>query len=282
MPWPSGLVVKNGSKILSRIAGSMPLPVSITWISTPSGTGLLPHGHLAAFRAGVDGVGDQVEHHLVDLRRVARHRRQRGQVGLHLHLVLLGPAADDVERRVDAGVQIDLLQVALVEAGEVAQVLDDLLNPLAARRASGRAALPGCRACRPGRSARRARGCAAAARPGFRRARLPPPGTGGAGRAAASTSRWSTATLLMTNASGLLISWATPATIWPRAASFSDCTSWLWAFFSSSCAAALRRRRRSAGGQPAQVGGQLVRAADWSGPARPPSAVAPPRHAGDR
>ena len=37
--------------------------------------------------------------------------------------------------------------------------------------------------------------------------------------------------MLLTNESGLLISWATPATIWPSPASFSDWTSWLWACF---------------------------------------------------
>ena len=49
-------------------------------------------------------------------------------------------------------------------------------------------------------------------------------------------SRSSTATLLLTNASGLLISWATPATSWPRLASFSVSTIRLCAALSASCA----------------------------------------------
>ena len=49
------------------------------------------------------------------------------------------------------------------------------------------------------------------------------------------TSRWRMARLLVTNASGLLISCATPATILPMAESVSDWTSWLSARFSSWC-----------------------------------------------
>ena len=42
VPLPWDLVVKNGSKILSRISGAMPVPVSVTRISTPSSVGSVP------------------------------------------------------------------------------------------------------------------------------------------------------------------------------------------------------------------------------------------------
>ena len=63
-----------------------------------------------------------------------------------------------------------------------------------------------------------------------------PGGRGRSGRSGRFRSRSSTATLLLTNASGLLISWATPATSWPRLASFSVCTMRLWAVLSASWA----------------------------------------------
>ena len=50
--------------------------------------------------------------------------------------------------------------------------------------------------------------------------------------------------LLMTKASGLLISWATPATIWPSAVSFLGLDELVSARFSSSWA----RRSESASG----------------------------------
>jgi hypothetical protein len=34
VPWPVGLVVKNGSKIRSTTSGGMPVPVSLIAIST--------------------------------------------------------------------------------------------------------------------------------------------------------------------------------------------------------------------------------------------------------
>ncbi len=41
VPWPSGLVVKNGSKIRSRVAASIPIPVSLT-ASRTCGPGRTP------------------------------------------------------------------------------------------------------------------------------------------------------------------------------------------------------------------------------------------------
>ena len=112
VPWPSGLVVKNGSKIRSRTVGSMPVPrvVDVDRDAVAVGGRLGPDGDAAAGRAGVDRVGQQVHHHLVDLGRVAGHQRQRARGPCRSSTRLLqGPAADDVDGRLDAGVEVDRL-----------------------------------------------------------------------------------------------------------------------------------------------------------------------------
>jgi len=80
-PFPSDLVVKKGSKILARFSGGMPSPLSATVsISIPSAMNVVTEtrpGRLStpllwvAFR----GVEHQVQHHLLDLRWIAEHRR---------------------------------------------------------------------------------------------------------------------------------------------------------------------------------------------------------------
>ncbi|MNV81856.1 hypothetical protein D3C71_1755500 [compost metagenome] len=77
------------------------------------------------------GIDDQVHEHLIELRAETLHRLQLAVVLDHLGLELdLVP--DHVERAVEALVQIGLLPVARVDMGEVAQILDDLLDPLQA------------------------------------------------------------------------------------------------------------------------------------------------------
>ena len=49
VPLPVGLVVKNGSKIRCRTAGSMPVPSSATSMQTPAG---LPSGTSVAHKTG--------------------------------------------------------------------------------------------------------------------------------------------------------------------------------------------------------------------------------------
>ena len=80
VPLPTGLVVKNGSKIRSRIAGSMPLAV-VGDVDLDAAVGRAgADGDVAAGRAGVDGVGDQVQDDLVDLGRVAGDLGERREV----------------------------------------------------------------------------------------------------------------------------------------------------------------------------------------------------------
>ena len=93
VPTPTSLVVKNGSKMRSSTSGAMPLPVSATTSRTYSAASGRVAGRdrarrleptdssatrsLPAGRHRLHGVGAQVHHHLVHLRRVAEHRRRR-------------------------------------------------------------------------------------------------------------------------------------------------------------------------------------------------------------
>ena len=92
VPWPTGLVVKNGSKMRARISGVMPAPVSRT-VSRGVRAGLQLGGsrrarsastragstrtsQRAALLHGVRGVGREVQEHLVELRLVGEHERR--------------------------------------------------------------------------------------------------------------------------------------------------------------------------------------------------------------
>ena len=63
------------------------------------------------------------------LRRAAADRRQRLELRHQPNALLAGVALDHVHRRLDAGVQVDLVPVSLVDPGEEPQVLDDPLDP---------------------------------------------------------------------------------------------------------------------------------------------------------
>ena len=77
---------------------------------------------------GVDRVGQQVHHHLVHLGGIAHDRRQFAQLGDDRNAALLGVAQDDVDGGLDPGVEIAFLKIAFIEAGEIAEVFDDLLD----------------------------------------------------------------------------------------------------------------------------------------------------------
>ena len=94
VPTPTLLVVKNGSKMRSITFGSIPTPVSAIRSRTYSPRGRLPvvtsralvqYDHIGRDRDAADafdglhGVGAQVHHHLVQLRRVAEHRGVAGR-----------------------------------------------------------------------------------------------------------------------------------------------------------------------------------------------------------
>ena len=86
VPCPTGLVVKNGSKTRSRVASSMPQPLSLTHrcacapgaqtdagraaSGVEIGRGQADHDAAAAALQRVPGVGAQVHQHLLHLRRV--------------------------------------------------------------------------------------------------------------------------------------------------------------------------------------------------------------------
>lgn len=86
MPSVLSFVEKKGSKILSRMVGAMPGPLSATvnWIKSPAcrlvSLFLRQHFFLkadlqdtAAFPQGMKGVGAEVHDRLVDLRRIGKN-----------------------------------------------------------------------------------------------------------------------------------------------------------------------------------------------------------------
>src|SRR5690606_2387504 len=94
----------------------------------PLQLGAGPDNHLTPGLAGFDGVGQQIHQDLVDLGRVATDQRQRAEVREEPDLPASGVALDNVDRRLDARVQIDLGDIPLIEPGEDAEVLDDVLD----------------------------------------------------------------------------------------------------------------------------------------------------------
>src|SRR5262249_16226648 len=79
--------------------------------------------------AGVDGVHEQVDDDLVHPGGVAADGRQRALVGHYLDPGLPGVAVDHVHRRLDPGIEVDLVPLPFVHPGEETQVLDDPLDP---------------------------------------------------------------------------------------------------------------------------------------------------------
>ena len=191
--------------------------------------------HAIVIGAGVDGIGEQVDDHLVNPGGPAPDRRHGPQFHGHPNPFLAGVALDHVDRRFDAGVEVDLVPVSLVDPGEEPQLLDDPLDPTQAlpgalgQPGQIRQAVAQVDPVIKGLDLRRQFGanlserlvCLAIDFDQSQKSRR---------------SRSRTATLLLTNESGLLISWATPATSCPRLAIFSVSTSRLWAFLSAWCA----------------------------------------------
>jgi len=81
VPLPSGLVVKNDSKIFSRCSSAIPVPVfghprrHVRDVLDPAD--LDAHGEPTSTRHRVGGVGDQVDEDLRELITIAQHRRIR-------------------------------------------------------------------------------------------------------------------------------------------------------------------------------------------------------------
>ena len=179
----------------------------------------------AAILAGVNGVGEDVENDLVDARGVAGDSRDRRQSISSSTPWLRGLAANDIDRRGDSRIQFGtrLDGTDRLLPGEFAQIANDLLDTAQTiSRAKKRVVqiFQNIDDVDP-------LGGVANLREGGRIGAVPAPSS--AARYSSSRpltsakSRWRIATLLVTNASGLLTSCATPATRLPNAASFSDC-----------------------------------------------------------
>ena len=78
VPWPRAFVVKNGSKSLSWCSGAIPEAGVIHLHRQPGQLGEAGSNRdRAAFRRRLDGVEQQVQHHLLDLIAIQRKRRAR-------------------------------------------------------------------------------------------------------------------------------------------------------------------------------------------------------------
>ena len=78
VPGPTGLVVKNGSKMRSRICSGMPVPLSMTRTTTRCGSRFASTSTRPASGDGVQRVVDQVRPDLVQLAGETAHARQAG------------------------------------------------------------------------------------------------------------------------------------------------------------------------------------------------------------
>ena len=199
MPSPTSLVVKNGSKILSRCSGGMPGPLSRTTQQAravfhpafdPDG-GLLAVGERLALQ-GIEGVLQQVDQHLDELVLV-------GPDGLVLRPASARCApcpstrcSGSAARTCTTSATSTWSQLLGVGMRERAQIGDDVLDPVDALLDVLE-------------DVRRIRACCSGARclPFLRRVNRP----------------------VVAKLSGLLISWMMPALMRPSEASFSDCTS---------------------------------------------------------
>ena len=126
VPLPTSLVVKNGSKIFGRTSGGMPCPLSANSTAHPLGVGLeRAHGNDAAVLGGsLGGVGEEIQEHLVHLRR--RTGNPRDPPEDLVHLAVLELVLRDRQGRGDTFVQVELGDLTAVESREVLQVRDQL------------------------------------------------------------------------------------------------------------------------------------------------------------
>ena len=197
MPWSGPFVVKNGSKICSMCAGSMPQPVSRTSTHATGGLAVLaPRADVdaPAGRRRLDRVQEQVQQHLMEL---LAHREHLRRLALGAHL----------ERH------LRLVDLVARGAGPPRRRSRRASHGRARRRARRRRA-------RAGSSSRRGRGCARA-----RRARArwygPQNSASASPRFAGASER-----NVWIDTSGLLISCATPAASVPTVPSRSARATW--------------------------------------------------------
>ena len=110
---PSGLVVKNGSKTRRATSGGMPAPSSRTETTTRGPAGRAAGGRSGFARRivppladGVDGVGQHVEQHLVELAGHALDRRHLAVVALDRDAAVEA-VAQQGERALEALAHVD-------------------------------------------------------------------------------------------------------------------------------------------------------------------------------
>ena len=136
MPTPSGLVVKNGSKIRGTISGAMPAPVSRTSIiDAPALVGPGADADLVALGLalgdGLRGVEEQVQEHLAEARLVAVDQRHVAVV-LHQARAVADLVPGHVDRRVEHAAHDHRPARLLVAAREDLEVAHDVAHPLGA------------------------------------------------------------------------------------------------------------------------------------------------------
>ena len=135
VPCPTGLVVKNGSKIRRCRLSGMPGPLSLTVrVTRPAGSAdaasAMPIPGWNGFPEGLGGVDDEVDDDLRETRFVREDRRNVARVHGDRRLVtdLVGC---HVERHVDHRAHVDALDHDVLP-GERAQPADDLANAVRA------------------------------------------------------------------------------------------------------------------------------------------------------
>ena len=133
MPWPIGLVVKNGSKTFSRVSGDMPTPVSPTQTTdVVAGVDLLLAEPLlrlddlvgrgdrerAALGHRIAGVDREVQDRILELVGIRQRRaRPRGQVDRKPDLLAQRPA-QQLLHAADQLIDVDRLGIERLAPGE--------------------------------------------------------------------------------------------------------------------------------------------------------------------
>ncbi len=143
MPWPIGLVVKNGSKARAITSGGMPVPVSVTLmtrtargiVAAPGARSSSPRCGLdrerAAVRHGVARVDREVEQRVLELVGVAERRPQpSARLDLEVDRVA-DRAAQQVLHAGDQRVDVGRLRIERLPAREGQQPVGQRGGPLA-------------------------------------------------------------------------------------------------------------------------------------------------------
>jgi len=152
VPWPVGLVVKNGSNIFSSLSAGMPVPsssISAATMRSPARKTSERASPMFAptpvsWRAEVRTVMSPPEPATASAALVSRLTStwlifhavdaQRGQIGRQfphdLDVLRCEDAAGEPERLLDHGIQVLFVHVELLGRGKIQQVAHDAIRPL--------------------------------------------------------------------------------------------------------------------------------------------------------